>query len=475
MTGGLATDPAALLPEAILLIGAAATLVTGIFSARDWQWTAWLVALAGALGSIVAAAFAAGTHRLVYGASYAIDLSTTIGRITVGGATVVALLLARSSVADSPRETEFYTLMMLGAAGSVALAGSSDLLLLAVSYLLASIPLYALSGWARDGSGAEAALKIYLIGALMSIIMLVGIVILTGTTGGATTYRAFSHGLGQAPHVAVALAVVAILAGLAFKMGAVPAHFWVPDAVSGATVPAAAYLTTIPKIGGLLAAYRLLSAISPDIVNWPLLVAILAAASMTLGNLAAFAQQQANRLLAYSTISQVGYLMMAVAVAGRARSALPALGLYLGAYAITNIGAFAVLAAQPARRSLHDWRGVGRSNPLLIGALAVCLLGLVGIPPTAVFFGKLTVFTAAWDGGMSWLVIVAAVNTVASLYYYVRWLAPAALPDDGERTALAEGIPSPWPTRVAFLCGAGALVASTSGFGLFNASAALMR
>jgi NADH-quinone oxidoreductase subunit N len=148
---------------------------------------------------------------------------------------------------------------------------------------------------------------------------------------------------------------------------------------------------------------------------------------MTLGNLAAFSQTEVLRLLAYSTVSQVGYLFMVVAVAARTDLAVPALAVYLAGYAVTNIGAFAAVAAAPTARTIADWTAaVGRRRWLVV-SLVVCLLGLVGTPPTAVFVGKLAVFSAAWDGALVWLVVLAAVNTVASLFYYLRWIAPGAL------------------------------------------------
>jgi NADH-quinone oxidoreductase subunit N len=206
----------------------------------------------------------------------------------------------------------------------------------------------------------------------------------------------------------------------------VPGRFWVPDVADGTPPAVAAIVTTIPKIGGLVAMYRLLSvAIPAEALDWPLLVAVLAAVSMTLGNLAAFFQTTVQRLLAYSTISQVGYLLVAVAVAGRAQLAQSALLFYVAGYAVTNLGAFAVVAELPRARSLEDYRGMARRHPALAVALAVCLFGLIGTPPTAVFVGKLTVFTAAVDGGLAWLAVLAIVNTVASVFYYLRWVGPA--------------------------------------------------
>jgi NADH-quinone oxidoreductase subunit N len=219
----------------------------------------------------------------------------------------------------------------------------------------------------------------------------------------------------------------------------------------------AAIDTTIPKIGGLVAMYRLLSVAVPvDVLDWPLLVAVLAAVSMTLGNLAAFFQTSVQRLLAYSTISQVGYLLIVVAVAGRADLAQPALLYYAAGYAVTNLGAFAVVAALPHARTIEDHRGMARRHPALAVALVVCLLGLIGTPPTAVFVGKLVVFTAAVDGGFAWLAVVAVVNTVASVFYYLRWIAPVFRGTDPEPAApRAAGT---WSAPTAYACAGLAVV-----------------
>ncbi|MTE22105.1 NADH-quinone oxidoreductase subunit N [Streptomyces sp. TRM43335] len=417
-------EPLALVPEILLLIGAVATLLTGSFLPRGRQWIARAAAGTMLAASLVAAALAApGADRTVYAGTYALDGATDAARVIVPAAALSVLTLASGRVRGDRRETEFCVLVLLGSLGAVLLAGASDLLLLAVAYLLASIPLYALAGWGRDARGAEAALKLYLLGVLLGITMLLGTAVLYGL-GGATDYAALAEGLSGAPRAALAVGTVALLAGPLFKAGAVPAHFWVPDAVSGATVPAAAFLTTVPKIGALVALYRVLTVLPEQVLEWRVLLAAVAVSTMTLGNLAAFAQTDPLRLLGYSTISQAGYLLMALAVAGRA-DALRSLLLYLAAYAVTNLGAFAVAAALPNLRTLAAYRGLGRHRPWLAAALTVCLLGLVGTPPTAVFMGKLTVFSATWDGGMAWLVAIAALNTLVSLFYYLRWIAPA--------------------------------------------------
>lgn len=439
-------DPGALLPELVLLLGTVLTLLLGSFLPRGRQWVARWVAAAVLVGSAVLGAVAlAGPDRLVYDDTYAADGVTGTARLVAALGALLVLAVLGEEVGDDRRESEHYVLVLFAALGTDVLAGSNDLLLLAVGYLLASVPLYALAGAARDGTGTEAALKSYLLGAFLGVAMLTGVVVLSGVAGG-TTYGRLTDGLPAAPGAPVAVGVVALLAGLSFKAGAVPGHFWVPDAAQGARAGAAALLTTVPKVGGLLAAYRVLSAVPSTVVDWPLLVAVLAAVTMTLGNLAAFGQTDARRLLGWSTVSQSGYLLMAVAVAGRAGLALPSLALYLAGYAVTNVGAFAVTAAVPDDRALRDYRGLAVRRPWLALSLLVLLLGLVGTPPTAVFAGKLTVFAAALDGGLGWLVAVAAANTVASLFYYLRWLGPAF-----DRSAEADR-PAGHYARVAGVC-----------------------
>jgi NADH-quinone oxidoreductase subunit N len=264
---------------------------------------------------------------------------------------------------------------------------------------------------------------------------------------------------------------VLLLGGLLFKAGAVPAHFWVPDVTEGARPAVGALVTTIPKVGAAVALYRLVAVpLSEVSLDWPLLLAVIAAVTMTLGNLAAFFQTNVRRLLAYSTISQVGYLLMAVAAAGRAALALPSLLLYLAAYAVTNLGAFAVVSALPRASAPADYTGLRRHRPWLAASLVVCLLGLVGTPPTGVFAGKLTVFTATFDAGLGWLVVVAAINTVASVFYYLRWIVPAmrgdTAPELVDRPAtITAYVAAPASVAIGVLAG---LVLAVTDTGLFT-------
>ncbi|WP_307865245.1 NADH-quinone oxidoreductase subunit N [Streptomyces montanisoli] len=416
----------ALIPEMALLGTAVLGLLAGSWLPRRRQWIVAVLAAAACTTALIATALTmtGGREQTVFSHTFAIDTATDVGRLIVLGALLLVIAMSVETVRGHRREAEYWVLLLLSGGGTLAMIGANDLLMLFAAYLLASIPAYALAGFAKDARGTEAALKYYLMGALLGTTMLAGTALLYGA-GHATLYRQLRAALPAAPYGLVAVGLIATLAGLLFKAGAVPAHFWVPDVTDGAPTPIAAYVTTLPKIGALIAVYRLLhQALAGSGVNWPLLLAILAAVTMTLGNLAAFFQTSVKRLLAYSTISQVGYLLMALAVATRTDVAQRGLLVYLAAYAATNIAVFAVATELPHAHTLADYRGLARDRPGLAGVLVVCLLGLVGTPPTGVFLGKLEVFTATVNGGYTWLAALAVANTVASLFYYLRWLAP---------------------------------------------------
>ena len=458
MGANLGEAPLALLPEICLLTGALLALITGSFLPRIRQWIARLIAVAALLaGAGTAAAGLAGAATTAFDGTYAVDGTTGVARIVVAAATLLVIGIGVDELAGNRQESETYALLLLAATGTTVLAGANDLLVLAVGFLLASIPLYAIVGLTRTPRAAEAAMKTYLLGALSGITMLLGVTVLFGVSG-TTTYAELAERLTPAPAGAAAVGGVAVLAGLLFKAGAVPLHFWVPDAAQGAGATAAAFLTTVPKIGAVVAVYRLVDVL-PGTLNWRLLVALLAVASMTLGNLAAYAQTDPQRLLGWSTVSQVGYLLVPVAVVGRTDLALPALLLYLAAYAVTNLAAFAVVAAFPTRRLLEGYRGLAGTRPWLGGVLLVSLLGLVGTPPTAVFVGKLVIIAAAWNGGVAWLAVAVALNTLASLFYYLRWIAPAYRSGEtGSHTGAGTLVaPRPWAANAAIVAAAASL------------------
>ena len=451
-----------LLPEVTLAAGAVTGLLAGSWLPRHRQWAVQALATLACAGALAATAVVATRPDTAdFGTSYTIDTVTATVRVVVLAATLLVIGLSPGTVRDHPRESEFYVLLLLAALGTITMAGANDLLTLFAAYLLASTPAYVLAGFLKDGPATEAAMKYYLMGALFGAFMLTGVTLLYGA-GHTTSYPAMPAALTAGPHGVAAAGLIALLGGLMFKTGAVPAQFWVPDVTEGTSTPVAAFVTTVPKIGALAALARLLTvAIPVTVVNWPLLIAILAAATMTLGNLAAFFQTSAKRLLAYSTISQAGYLLIPVAVATRAHLAITSLLFYLAAYAVTNLGAFAVVAEFPRAATLSDYAGLARRHPGLAAVLVTCLLGLVGTPPTAVFLGKLEVFTAAIDGGYSWLAALAVANTIASLFYYLRWLTPAFLSPPASSQALRPA--GRWAAVTAYVAGSASLALGLAG------------
>ncbi|HEY3514720.1 MAG TPA: proton-conducting transporter membrane subunit [Kribbella sp.] len=447
-----------MLPEILMFLGGLVSLISGSFLPRRGQWITRVVAVLALIAAVaVSIAQLAGPDRSAFDGTVDVDTATGLVRIAAAVGALLVIAAATEEMAGSPRESEFYALLLFATTGTVVLGGAADLLVIAVAFLLASIPLYALIGMVRGPGGVEAALKTYLLGSLFGILLLLGITILSGL-GSSSRYADLPSSLADAPAAGVAVGFIGVLAGLMFKAGGVPAHFWVPDAAQGAGGAAATFLTTVPKIGALIAAYRLIGAM-PHGTDWGLLVAALATVSMTLGNLAAYWQNDPRRLLGWSTVSQAGFLLVPVAAAGRSDLALPSLLLYLGGYTVTNIAAFAVTMAFPDRRDLTSYRGLGRTHPVPAGALLVALLGLVGTPPTVVFVGKLTTATAAWDGGLRWLALVVLGNSLISLFYYLRWIIQVfqfGRPSEEPAPVTAQALT--WPLRTAAAAAALSLI-----------------
>lgn len=451
--------PELLLPEILVFLGGLVVLLGGSFLPRDRQWIARAAAALALLGAATAAALAmAGPAQSAFSGTFTVDTATGTARVITALTTLLVLGVASGEIAGSPRESDTYALLLLATTGVMVLAGSTDLLVLIVGFLLASIPLYGIVGLTGGRAGAEAAMKTYLMGALSGILLMLGVTVLYALAGG-TDYALLQETLPAAPAAAVGAGVLGVLAGLLFKAGGVPFHFWVPDAAQGTGATAATFLTTVPKVGALVAVYRLVATVSAGDGSWLLVDALLATASMVLGNLAAYWQTDPRRLLGWSTVAQVGFLLVPVAAAGRSDLALPSLLFYLAAYAVTNVAAFAVTAALPEHRELADYRGLARSRPGLGLALLVALLGLVGTPPLAVFVGKLTTATAAWDGGHGWLALVVMLSSVLSLFYYLRWFAPVfARPEQHAAGFPGRGGAAAWPAVTAGVAAVASLV-----------------
>lgn len=439
-----------IVPELALIGGGVACLLWALFAPRRLQaGSALLALLALGISGAFAATQTAPGQSLTFHSTWAIDDAAVAAKILVVGATAIVVALSVDWFRTDPRHGEYYTLLLFGALGAVVLASAADLMELILGVLLSSATGYVLAGYhRRDPRSGEAAIKYYLLGALANGGMVLGAVLLFGLA--ATTLLAgLDAGLPGRDPLVLSVAVGLVAIGLLFKLGAVPAHAWMPDVADGAPAPAAAFLTSVPKIGALVALGRLVLVLPEDGVGWRPLVALVAAATMTLGNLAALWQDDVRRLLGWSAVSQSGYALMAVVALGRSPLAVPALLFFLIAYVLGNLAAFGVVVRLRGLRSRDDYAGLARHRPWLAAALGLAFLSFVGIPPLAGFVGKLALFAASIEAGYGWLAVLAILNTVVSLFYYLRVLAPAFLaspetarPVAGRWTASGTALPA---------------------------------
>jgi len=424
----VAAMAADVIPEIIVVVGGIVVLLYALFTPRRFQAGAALLALLTLVVATVATAvMLAGDEYLTFSDTYARDGVALWSKLIVFAATAGVIGLSVSWFRNDPRHGEYYTMLLFSALGAALMAGATDLKEFVLAMLLSSVTGFVLAGYHRRSSlASEAAIKYFLLGAFTNAGMLIGTAYLFGLAG-STTLPGLRTGLpaSDAPLVGAALVFLA----LAFKMGAVPAHAWMPDVAQGSPAPAAAFITSAPKIGAFIFLARFVISTPPGSFEWAPAVAVVAAATMTLGNLAALWQDDVRRLLGWSAVSQTGYGLMAIVALGRSDLAIPALLFFLLAYVLGNIAAFGVVVELRGLTQLDAYTGLARAHPSLAHALAVSFLSFIGIPPLAGFFAKLVLFAAAIEAGYTWLAAVAAINTIVSIAYYARVLAPAYFGD----------------------------------------------
>jgi NADH-quinone oxidoreductase subunit N len=426
-------DYLAILPTLIVAVGSVAVLMGDAFGlSRRLIGLVTLVALVAAAVALVPA-HARTTFCTGRSCSYVADDFTTLFQAIVLLASIVVVLLSHGEMRRSALPAgEYHFLLLAALTGALLLAAGRDLITLVVALETLSLPVFALVALRRhDGVASEAALKLFLVSVVSSAVTLFGISLVYGVTGKMYLDQV-ATGLAHLPpdlKPVAAAGIVAVIAGFGFKVAAVPFHFWAPDVYQGAPLPVAAFLSVVSKAGGFAGLTLILT-----VGFWPLggtwgpLLGVLAAATMTLGNLLALRQRDAVRLLAWSSVAQSGYMLAPLAGGSRVRPHewMTATAAYVAMYAIMNIGAFAVVTvvAHRGRRQLADYRGLARTNPGVAMALAFFLICLAGLPPGVMgLFAKVVVFRAAIGGAATWLAVVMAVNTVLGLYYYLSWAA----------------------------------------------------
>lgn len=450
------------LPEVILSIGALEVILFGVFVKRPRIVLAatWVFLIASAMALWVVPV--PPQTDIFFGLILCDPFSLAFRWLSLGTIAIVVLLISASRDIDETLKAECLGLLLAIGVGLMLMAEANHLLMAYLAIELVSLSSYVLVGWLRDARSAEASLKYLLFGALSSGIMLFGMSLLFGLTGELSfpALQRATTGFGEPMQGALLVAVTLILAGLAFKISMVPFHMWTPDVYEGAPVPITAFLSVGPKAAGLALLVRFIEALSPV---WPMLTLVvigLTIITMTLGNLVALVQTNVKRLLAYSTIAQVGYLLIGVSV--NSRVGLEALLVYLVAYLFMNLGAFACVVAvvnEAGNESLEAFRGLARRSPVLALLCTLFLLSLAGIPPLLGFLGKFLLLGSAIEANWMVLALAAIINSAIALYYYVNIIRLMYL----QVPVAATPLPTTSSLRLALgFCGAATLL-----FGLF--------
>jgi NADH-quinone oxidoreductase subunit N len=393
-------------------------------------------------------------HRFATGDNFALFfevLFATLGVLTVA---LSHSYLQRRRM----RQSEFHILIMAAVIGMMVLASATSLVTVFLGLEIFSVALYIVCGYARvERRSQEAAAKYLLVGGFASAFVLYGMALIYGGSG--TTVipdiatRLDSSASGN-PLILMGILLMGV--GFAFKVSAAPFHMWTPDVYQGAPLPVTAFMSVGTKAAAFAMIVRVFSSGLPHLApEWQALLAFVAAMSMVVGNLMAIAQSSLKRLLAYSGVAQAGYILIGVIAGGS--NGLAAVLYYLFVYMFMNFGAFAVITLMAGPDgdvdSVSDLKGLYQRNPLMAIAMSVFMLSLAGFPPSVGFFGKLFVFTAGVDAGYTWLVVLALLMSLVSVYYYVRVLIPVWTPSPRANRVTA----SPGPTTAIVLAGLASL------------------
>ena len=381
------------------------------------------------------------------GAFNADDLSIVFRGIIALSAVVTVPMAIRYVEQSGTSLAEFLVILLTATLGGMFLSGASELVMIFVSLETLSISSYLLTGYMkRDPRSNEAALKYLLIGAASSAIFLYGSSLLYGLSGGETRLGAIAANIvsdGTDAPIGLVVALVFVIAGIAFKIAAVPFHQWTPDVYEGSPTPVVAFLSVGSKTAGFALAIRLLVTAFPLVSEqWHFVFTALAVLSMVLGNVVALAQTSMKRLLAYSSIGQAGFLMIGLVVGTDAGYA--SMLYYLLVYLFMNLGGFTcviLFSLRTGTDQISEYAGLYQKDPLLTLGLSICLLSLGGIPPMAGFFGKIYIFWAGWQSGAYGLVLVGLVTSVISIYYYIRVIKMMVVKEPQEMSDVVKNYP----------------------------------
>ncbi len=416
-----------ILPEGIVVITLLLVLVGDLIVGRNsTKWTPY-AAIIGLSGAIVALYTQwDSTNTIGFLGGFNADALSIVFRGIIALSAIATILMSVAYIEQTGTPLgEFICILLSATLGAMFLSGADELVMIFISLETLSISSYLLTGYTkRDPRSNEAALKYLLIGAASSAVFLYGISLLYGLSGGETRLTAIASGMANGTGVSLALviALVFAIAGISFKISAVPFHQWTPDVYEGSPTPVVAFLSVGSKAAGFALAIRLLVTAFPLVSEqWHFVFTALAILSMVLGNVVALAQTSMKRLLAYSSIGQAGFVM--IGLLANTEAGYASMIFYLLVYLFMNLGGFTcviLFSLRTGTDQISEYAGLYQKDPLLTLGLSLCLLSLGGIPPLAGFFGKIYLFWAGWQAGLYWLVLLGLITSVASIYYYIR-------------------------------------------------------
>jgi NADH-quinone oxidoreductase subunit N len=430
-----------ILPITIVAIAAMAVLLAGVrVDDEDSEGLGWLTLASLGVAFVFALALV-GENGIAFAGAIAVDGFSAYFQLVILIAAAFVVLMSLDYLGENRLPgAEFYSLLLFATVGMMLMATAGDLIIIFLGLETMSIAVYVLVGLRRrDPRSNEAAMKYFLLGAFSTGFLLYGIALVYGATGTiklAPIHAALASNMASNHLLMLGLAMLVI--GFGFKVAAVPFHMWTPDVYEGAPTPITAFMAVGVKLAAFAGFVRVfLVNFGPVSPHWATALWVLAALTMTGGNLIAVVQTNIKRMLAYSAIAHAGYLLVGMTAAGP--QAGSAVLYYLLAYAFTNLGAFAVVVALERRTSqsdeISDYRGLARRAPALAAAMTIFLLSLTGVPPLAGFMGKFYIFSAAISAGDVGLVIIAVLNSVLSAYYYLYVIVAMYMEEGGLEVA----------------------------------------
>ena len=413
------------LPEIVLLSLTGMLLIADLFVSQGRKWFTYACGIGVLLWTAMfIVMMSGGGVETAFSGLVVIDGVSTVLKLAVVLAAAVALGYSWNYLKKHKLDNgEFVALVLLGTLGMMVIASAASMLTAYLGLELLSLSMYALVALKRDDRIAtEAAMKYFVLGALASGLLLFGMSIIYGATG-SISLSAISLALAKANNTAVALGLIFIAAGVSFKLGVVPFHMWVPDVYTGAPTAVTLILGTAPKIAAFALAYRLFgTGLSPAAADWSIILAVIAMLSIVLGNLVAIAQTNIKRMLAYSAIANMGFLLLGFVAGGK--DGYAASLFYSISYAITGLVSFGILVLLSGRgieiEHIDDLKGLNSRSPWLAFLMLLALFSLAGVPPTIGFWAKLSVIEAIVNTGYVWIAVIAVMASLVGAFYYLR-------------------------------------------------------